>query len=404
MRLNSGESSYDFNPLDALAVLIPYNTDAPLYHFPVVTVGLIVVNTAVLAACMQADPHAVEPWLLQFGQGLHPLQWITNNFLHADILHLVGNMFFLWGFGLVVEGKLGWWRFLLLYLTMGAIYGFIIQAVMLGSHGAALGASGVILGLMAISLVWAPKNEMSCVLVIFLRPLFFELPITVFATVYLAWQGLAAWLTGFSMSSAMLHLTGAGVGAIAGVVLLKLGWVDCEGWDIFAIWASREPTRVADRKCLNAPSAAAPPRQLLSAEQAEFFATVIKNRLVGGDVAGAAQFYQQQRAAHPEWSLAEPDLMRLITALHKQQLLSAAVRPMVDYIHRFPENSIRVQLKLAQILIEVDRRPAKALKVLRSMDMSKLAPEFQSVHTKLCRSAEQLQAECDLEVADGEDW
>src|SRR5579862_4155845 len=100
---------------------------------------------------MQADPHAAEPWALQFGQGLHPLQWITNNFLHADILHLVGNMFFLWGFGLVVEGKLGWWRFLLLYLTMGAIYGFIIQAVMLGAHGAALGASGVIFGLMAIS-------------------------------------------------------------------------------------------------------------------------------------------------------------------------------------------------------------------------------------------------------------
>jgi membrane associated rhomboid family serine protease len=384
-------------------VLIPYNTDAPLYHFPVVTIGLIVLNTAVLAACMQADPHAVVPWALQFGQGLHPLQWISNNFLHADILHLVGNMFFLWGFGLVVEGKLGWWRFLLLYLAMGAIYGFIIQAVMLGSHGAALGASGVIFGLMAIALVWAPKNEMSCFLLIFLRPQLVEVPITLFATVYLLWQGLAAWLTGFSMSSAMLHLTGAGVGAIAGVVLLKLDFVDCEGWDIFAIWAGREPTRLAERSSLHAPPAVPPPRQSISAEQAEFLVTVVKNRLVGGDVAGAAQFYQQQRAAHPEWRLGEIRLMELITSLDKRQLWSESVGPMVDYIRQFPENSSRVQLKLAHILIEVDRRPAKALKVLRNMDVSKLTPELLRVRSKLRGSAEQLQAECDLEVADGED-
>ncbi len=57
-------------------------------------------------------------------------------------MHLVGNMFFLWGFGLVVEGKLGWWRFLLLYLTIGAIYSVIIQTSMLGAtEGGALGAS-----------------------------------------------------------------------------------------------------------------------------------------------------------------------------------------------------------------------------------------------------------------------
>ena len=386
-------------------MLVPYNTDAPLYHFPVVTVGLIVVNTAVLAVCMQADPHAVAPWALQFGQGLHPLEWITNNFLHADILHLVGNMFFLWGFGLVVEGKLGWWRFLVLYLTMGAIYGFIIQAVMLGAHGAALGASGVIFGLMAVSLVWAPKNEMSCVLWILFRPQFIELPITVFATVYLAWQGLAAWLTGFSMSSAMLHLTGAGVGAIAGVALLKLGWVDCEGWDIFAIWAGRETT-VRDgrssRKRLAADPPPAPP-PLMSAEQAEFLVKVVKNRLAGGDAAGAAEFYQQQRAAHPDGKLGEAFLLELITVLQRRQLWSASVRPMVDYIRQFPDRSLRVRLKLAQTLIDSERRPAQALKVLGKIDESQLTPELRALHAKLRASAEQLQGECDFEFADGEE-
>ncbi|HEV3416610.1 MAG TPA: rhomboid family intramembrane serine protease, partial [Pirellulales bacterium] len=92
-------------------MLIPYNTDAPLYHFPFVTIGLIAVNAIVLVVTMQADPSAVKPWELQFGHGLQPGQWVSNNFLHSDIVHLLGNMFFLWGFGLVVEGKLGWWRF-----------------------------------------------------------------------------------------------------------------------------------------------------------------------------------------------------------------------------------------------------------------------------------------------------
>ncbi len=60
-------------------------------------------------------------WGLTHGEGLHPVQWVTNNFLHGRIFHLVGNMIFLWGFGLVVEGKLGWWRFLLVYMGIGIL-------------------------------------------------------------------------------------------------------------------------------------------------------------------------------------------------------------------------------------------------------------------------------------------
>jgi membrane associated rhomboid family serine protease len=382
-------------------VLIPYNTDAPIYHFPFVTIGLIVVNAAVLVACAQANPHDVEQWMLQFGRGLHPVQWISNNFMHGGIMHLVGNMFFLWGFGLVVEGKLGWWRFLLLYLTIGAIYSVIIQTSMLGAtEGGALGASGAIFGLMVISLIWAPKNEMSCFLWILFRPQLVEVPITVFAAVYLVWQGLIAWLTGFSMSSAMLHLTGAGVGAVFGVALLKLELVDCEGWDLFAVWGGRERSRLDERK---SPAPSVPDPQALRsipADHAMFLASALKNRLAKGDAAGAAEFYEKQRDSHPDWKLEETQLMELIKSLHKQQLWSASVRPMTDCVRQFPDNSIRIQLKLAQILLEADRRPAKALKVLRGIDATKLGLELHPVHKRLLDRAEQMQADGDLNVAD----
>jgi L-lactate permease len=36
------------------------------------------------------------------------------------------------------------------------------------------------------------------------------------------------------MGSALLHLQGAAVGLVLGTVMLKMNWVDCEGWDFFS--------------------------------------------------------------------------------------------------------------------------------------------------------------------------
>ena len=104
--------------------LIPINTDAPLYHFPYATIGLIFANVVCFAATGFAlKPDRLEPWLLQYGEGLNPLEWIPAAFAHGGFMHLIGNMFFLWGFGLVVEGKLGWKRFIPLYFAMAAAWG-----------------------------------------------------------------------------------------------------------------------------------------------------------------------------------------------------------------------------------------------------------------------------------------
>jgi len=174
-------------------MLIPWNTDAPIYYFPWATIGLIVANTLVFFVTASLPPDDLEPWILLFGQGLHPLQWISNCFLHAGFIHLLGNMIFLWSFGLVVEGKLGWQKFLPLYFGICGAYSLIVQLIMLGSSGGALGASGAIYGLLAISMIWAPRNEYSCVLLVGRFPTF-DIPILGFAMLYLLLQfGLALW-------------------------------------------------------------------------------------------------------------------------------------------------------------------------------------------------------------------
>ncbi len=76
---------------------------------------MIAVNVAVFVLEM-LQPGAAEFLALQTGNGLHPYQWLTNNFVHADFMHILSNMLFLWSFGLVVEGKLGWLRTLAVYL------------------------------------------------------------------------------------------------------------------------------------------------------------------------------------------------------------------------------------------------------------------------------------------------
>lgn len=389
-----------------MVVFVPYNTDAPLYHFPFATIGLIAVNTLVFIVTAHADPLHVDikviaPWVLHFGDGLHPEQWITCNFLHADILHLLGNMFFLWGFGLVVEGKLGWWRFLLLYLAIGFIFGGIVQLAMLGAKfGVGLGASGVIFGLMMIALVWAPKNEMNCALLIAMRFAMFDLPITIFATIFLVFQFAAAWLTGFAMSTPILHLMGGGVGLVFGVALLKLNLVDCEGWDLFAVWAGREGTAKLT-ETVEAPVPAT--RLAFGDEDASILTKALRSRLIAGDAMGAARFYQKQRRARPEWNLEEPDLMTLIKSLHQQKLYDDALMPMVDFLRLFPDRALRIRLKLADILITHKHRSTKALQVLSKIDTRDLPADLQPVYEKLKTRAEK-HAEEQLEPQDDDEW
>ena len=81
--------------------------------------------------------------------------------MHMGWMHLIGNMIFLWAFGLIVEGKVGWMAFSSIYLVIGTLYGLFLQvsSLVVGWDGFALGASAAIFGLLAMCIAWAPANE-----------------------------------------------------------------------------------------------------------------------------------------------------------------------------------------------------------------------------------------------------
>ena len=66
-------------------MLIPYRTDAPIYHFPYATIGLIAVNVIAFALMASNQLAGAEQWILVYGDGLHPVQWISSMFIHGGI-------------------------------------------------------------------------------------------------------------------------------------------------------------------------------------------------------------------------------------------------------------------------------------------------------------------------------
>jgi membrane associated rhomboid family serine protease len=71
---------------------------------------------------------------------------VSYQFFHADILHLLGNMVFLWVFGDDIERALGRLRYLVFYLACGAIGGLVFVFSAPHSKIELIGASGAIAG------------------------------------------------------------------------------------------------------------------------------------------------------------------------------------------------------------------------------------------------------------------
>jgi membrane associated rhomboid family serine protease len=99
--------------------------------------------------------------------------WLTlfsSMFMHGGLLHLGGNMLFLWIFGDNVEHRIGRLRYLLFYLVAGVIASFAQILVNPLSPIPSLGASGAISGVLGAYLVLFPGNKVWVFLFRFLMP------------------------------------------------------------------------------------------------------------------------------------------------------------------------------------------------------------------------------------------
>jgi membrane associated rhomboid family serine protease len=149
------------------------------------------------------------------------LTFLTSFFLHAGVIHLASNLYFLIIFGIQVENCLGWKRWLLL-VALAAGAGNVLH-LLAGSRGQLplVGASGGISGLVAFYALKFPHARLGIMFRYFFAFKWVQFPAW---AAFILWMLLQFWgaykqIAGFSNVSALAHLGGAAVG-----VLLWAAW------------------------------------------------------------------------------------------------------------------------------------------------------------------------------------
>jgi membrane associated rhomboid family serine protease len=396
-------------------VFAPINTDAPIYHWPKATVGLIAANllafVLIASGAFGEFEQAVSRFGLTYGSGLRPWQWVTSSFVHWDLVHVLGNMLFLWGLGLVVEGKIGWRPFLALYLGLGVTECAIEQMLSFGTRGVSAGASSIVFGLLAVALVWAPRNELEFGYWLpALRWGTFELSIVLFAVLVLIGQGLVAWWliasgSGMTLTTPLLHLLGAVLGFAYATMAIRRDWVDCEGWDLYSVLQGRHARPVPsdqyvpimERDPSERPRPSDPDRKKPTVDPVQYAVLKkvrcikrVRKLVAAGEPREAYQLLRKTQHVLDGWHLPERDLVALGDALQRASLWPEAIAVWEEYVESHPDSADTIRLTAAELLLVKQRRPHAALRILEPIAETTLHPKQERRRQAIERDARRL--------------
>lgn len=186
--------------------MVPLKDDNPTRRTPYVTYILIALNVLAFMyeVSLMGGPSlerffhawAIVPDELTAGLAGSPkyplgdeaLTLITSQFLHAGLLHLGGNMLYLWIFGNNVEDQMGSARFLVFYLLCGILAGLAQWYFAKGSDIPSLGASGAIAGVMGAYILRFPEVRILTLLPIFIFFTILRIPAYVFLGLWFVQQ------------------------------------------------------------------------------------------------------------------------------------------------------------------------------------------------------------------------
>lgn len=219
-------------------IAIPVGMNYRTERYPVVTLSLIGINTLVYLVslvCFFSTNGTSDEWIYSH-LWLVPADctWcacLTSMFVHAGILHLAGNMIFLFLFGSCVEDMIGRLRFAIFYLLGGLLAEFCYIAMSPEHFNSPLpmgGASGAISACMGMYLLLRTEAKIEFkyffwFLLVYARAGEFEVP---------AWMAIGFWFLKdllFAVLGMLSHNSGGGVafgahvgGLLGGVALLGM--------------------------------------------------------------------------------------------------------------------------------------------------------------------------------------
>jgi membrane associated rhomboid family serine protease len=201
--------------------VFPLRDNIPTDRFPVVTVALIIANVLVYFLWQKGglslgspDSTAYLCNLYEYGviprevtdpdfdlqaQGCRPFEaspWVTlftSMFMHGGLLHLGGNMLFLWIFGNNVEDSMGPVKFVVFYVLGGLAADAAQILVDTSSTIPTIGASGAVAGVLGGYLLLFPRARVVTVVFIIFFFTILELPALLFLVIWIGQQFLFAY-------------------------------------------------------------------------------------------------------------------------------------------------------------------------------------------------------------------
>ena len=199
-------------------MIFPLKDDVPSRSWPVVTVGLIGLNVLAFlyqlslgidargAGAAQAfiGEFGVTPCRLTQSCGVgrliddfpHPWATIfTSMFLHGGLVHVGGNMLFLWIFGNNVEDTIGHARFGLFYLASGVVAAVGQTLITPTSAVPMIGASGAVSGVLGAYLLLFPHATILTLVMFGFFVKFFRVPALIVLGFWIILQLLNGYLS-----------------------------------------------------------------------------------------------------------------------------------------------------------------------------------------------------------------
>lgn len=190
-RGNRGKGGYEWFTQNPVLVLIAVN----IVFFLATSIQPSLLNLLGLEPALFLE----RPWTI-----------ITNMFVHANFLHIFGNMLTLFFFGQALKQLVGPNRFLAVYFIGGIIGNIAFILLKISSHSVVIGASGAIYAVAGALVVLMPNMR---VLMWFIAPMPLWIVVLLFFVLWSFLPGVA-W---------QAHIGGLAAGLVAGYIFRRSG-------------------------------------------------------------------------------------------------------------------------------------------------------------------------------------
>lgn len=366
-------------------MLLPIRTSIVPSRTPYINYALIVANVIIFMLEYQTDSAtgqlAFRSWVHRFmlvGDRPQIWQFVSYAFLHSGVLHIAGNMFFLYLFGNNVNDKLGNIGYLCFYLA-GAVFSGIGHVLVGG--GNVLGASGAVAAVTGAYLVLFPQTLITVIYWFFFIGAM-DLPaLYLIAFKMIIFDNLIYRATENVAYDA--HLAGYAFGITSMVGMLATGLIEGSSYDLWSMikrWNRRRRYRdvvssgydpytgLNETKQIKVKEVIKSAAQQQKEDEITKIRAEVSNWMTERNVSAAADKYLELMEMDNEQILPKQQLLDIANQLAGDNKYSESAQAYEQFLKYYPnyEYSEQVQLMLGIIYARYLNKPEPAIKYLQA--------------------------------------